>query len=76
MQNLGEGPATVTIDVTTDGVSVGRRPLTLQPGETRREVLGDLDAARSRFEARLTAEDPDALGPAFDDVAFAVVPPL
>ena len=76
VQNLGEQPATVTLDVTTDGVSVGRRPLTLQPGETRREVLGDLDAARSRFEARLSADDPAVLGPAFDDVAFAVVPPL
>ncbi|MCR9165136.1 MAG: vWA domain-containing protein [Nannocystaceae bacterium] len=76
VQNLGEQPATVTLDVTADGVSVGRRALTLAPGETRREVLSDLDAARSRFEARLSADDPAALGPRFDDVAFAVVPPL
>ncbi|MBV1859759.1 MAG: VWA domain-containing protein, partial [Nannocystaceae bacterium] len=76
VQNLGERPATITLDVTADGVSVGRRPLTLAPGETRREVLSDLDAARSRFEARLSAEDPSVLGPDFDDVAFAVVPPL
>ncbi len=76
VQNLGERAATVTLDVTADGVSVGRRPLTLAPGETRREVLSNLDAARSRFEARLSAEDPAALGPGFDDVAFAVVPPL
>lgn len=76
VQNLGDSPATVILDVTADGVSVGRRPLTLAPGESRREVLSDLDAARSRFEARLSAEDPALLGPTFDDVAFAVVPPL
>lgn len=76
VQNLGDNPATVTLDVTADGVSVGRRSLTLPPGETRREVLGGLDAARSRFEARLSADDPTTLGPNFDDVAFAVVPPL
>ena len=76
VQNLGDAPATVILDVTADGVSVGRRPLTLAPGETRREVLSDLDAARSRFEARLTADDPAVLGPDFDDVAYAVVPPL
>lgn len=76
VQNLGDDPATVSLDVTADGVSVGRRSITLPPGETRREVLGGLDAARSRFEARLSADDPGALGPSFDDVAFAVVPPL
>ncbi len=76
VQNLGDDPATVTLDVLADGVSVGRTPLTLGPGETRREVLSNLDAARSRFEASLSAEDPTTLGPSFDDVAFAVVPPL
>jgi len=76
VQNLGDVAASVTLDVLADGVSVGRRPITLAPGQTRREVLTDLDAARSRFEARLSAEDPAALGPDFDDVAFAVVPPL
>jgi hypothetical protein len=76
VQNLGDSQATITLDVTADGVSVGRRSLTLPPGETRREVLSDLDAARSRFEARLSADDPAVLGPDFDDIAFAVVPPL
>lgn len=76
VQNLGDSPATVTLDVTADGVSVGRRPLTLAAGETRREVLSGLDAARSRFEARLGADDPATLGPDFDDIAYAVVPPL
>ncbi|MGH1342239.1 MAG: VWA domain-containing protein [Nannocystales bacterium] len=76
VQNLGDSVATITLDVTADGVSVGRRPLTLAPGETKREVLSDLDAARSRFEARLSADEPEVLGPNFDDIAFAVVPPL
>ncbi len=76
VQNLGDAPATVTLDVLADGVSVGRTPLQLAPGETRREVLSELDAARSRFEATLSADDPAVLGPRFDDVAFAVVPPL
>ncbi len=76
VQNLGDDAATVMLDVEAAGVSVGRRELSLGPGETRREVIRNLDAARSRFEARLSAGDPAVLGPGFDDVAFAVVPPL
>lgn len=76
VQNLGDETVTVTLDVAAEEVSVGRREFTLEAGEARREVISDLDAARSRFEARLSAQDPATLGPAFDDVAYAVVPPL
>jgi hypothetical protein len=78
VQNLGDEAASVVLDVEADGVSVGRRELTLAAGETRREVLGDLDAARTRFVARLSRpETPDAaVGLPEDDEAFAVVPPL
>ena len=82
VRNLGDAPAAVVLDVEAEGVSVGRRELQLSPGQVAREVLGDLDAARARLEARLQAPtDPPPgmstdLGPAFDDVAYAVVPPL
>lgn len=82
VRNLGDAPAAVDLDIEADGVSVGKRRLELAPGQVRREVVGDLDAARSRFEARLlTATDAAAglslgLGPEFDDIAYAVVPPL
>lgn len=82
VRNLGDTPAAVDLDIEADGVSVGKRRLELAAGQVRREVVGDLDAARSRFEARLlTATDAAAgldtqLGPEFDDVAYAVVPPL
>lgn len=82
VRNLGDQPAVVELDVEADGVSVGRRRLELAPGQSKREALADLDAARARFVARLNeiADPPPgfstALGPAFDDVAYAVVPPL
>lgn len=82
VRNLGDEPAAVWLDVEADGVSVGRRRLELQPGESRREALADLEAARARFVARLESVDDPAqgisndLGPAFDDIAYAVVPPL
>lgn len=82
VRNLGQAPAVVELDIEADGVSVGRRRIELAAGAARRESLADLDAARSRFVARLHAPD-DApagfstdLGPAFDDTAWAVVPPL
>jgi len=82
VKNLGDAPAVVELDVEADGVSVGRRRLELLPGQSKREALADLEAARARFVAHLrVVEDPPtgmstALGPAFDDVAYAVVPPL
>ena len=82
VRNLGDDPAVVELDVEAEGVSVGRRRLELQAGQVRREVLGDLDAARAQFVARLeSVADPapgfsSDLGPSFDDVAYAVVPPL
>lgn len=78
VQNLGDSAASVVLDVEADEVSVGRRELTLSAGETRREVLGDLDAARTRFVARLSRpETPGAaVGLPEDDEAYAVVPPL
>ncbi len=76
VQNLGDASATVTLDIEAEGVSVGRKELVLAPGEIRAEVISDLDAARSRFEARLNNGTKDSSGPRFDDVAYAVVPPL
>lgn len=82
VRNLGDSPAVVELDVQADGASVGKRRLELAPGQSKREALADLDAARARFVARLSeVGDPPAgfstaLGPAFDDVAYAVVPPL
>ncbi len=81
VRNFGREPAVVELDIAADGVSVGRRRIELAAGGARRESLPDLDAARSRFVARLHAAG-DApgfstdLGPAFDDTAWAVVPPL
>jgi hypothetical protein len=82
VRNLGDEPAAVVLEVEAEGVSVGRRALELEAGQVRREVLGDLDAARAQLIARLQPpEQPPAefstdLGPEFDDVAYAVVPPL
>jgi hypothetical protein len=81
VRNLGDDPAAVYLDVEAEGVSVGRRRLELAAGQKLREVLPDLDAARAQLVARLEPAD-DApgfstdLGPAFDDIAYAVVPPL
>ncbi|MCA9650649.1 MAG: VWA domain-containing protein [Myxococcales bacterium] len=81
VRNLGDTPAKVVLEVEADGAPVGRTTLRLEPGEHKREVLADLDAARSRFVARLMREDagpgePEPFGLSHDDVAYAVVPPL
>jgi hypothetical protein len=77
VHNLGDAAVDLVLDVEADGLSVGRVPLSLAPGERRSEVLRDLDAARTRLRATLSAgADPAALGPAGDDVAHAIVPPL
>ena len=79
VHNLGDVAAEVVLDVAADGLSVGRLPLTLGPGERRTEVLRDLDAARTRLLAQLSpgpGSTAAALGPERDDRAFAIVPPL
>ncbi|MCB9569368.1 MAG: hypothetical protein H6710_19495 [Myxococcales bacterium] len=83
MVYLGDAPASAILEVQADGLGIGRRELTLEPGESTRELLGELDAARARLVARLLPPpgvDPiaaaRALGPAEDDVAYAVIPPL
>lgn len=78
VRNLGDTPAKVVLEVEADDAPVGTRTLRLEPGQSTREVLAQLDAARSRFEARLTREDGSRvpLGLPHDDVAYAVVPPL
>lgn len=79
VHNLGDAPASVVLEVQADGLSVGRQALELAAGERRREVLRDVDAARTRLVASLSpgpGTDPAALGAADDDRAFAVVPPL
>lgn len=85
VENLGDEAISVELDVQADGVAVGTRELTLPAGASERVSLPDLDAARSRFVARLshaagatTNDDgsPRAVGLGQDDEAFAVVPPL
>ncbi|MCA9706978.1 MAG: VWA domain-containing protein [Myxococcales bacterium] len=78
VRNLGDTPAKVVLEIEADDAPVGARTLRLEPGQATREVLGQLDAARSRFVARLTREDgsSEPLGLPHDDVAYAVVPPL
>jgi hypothetical protein len=79
VHNLGDVAAEVVLEVAADGLSVGRLPLTLGPGERRTEVLRDLDAARTRLLAQLSpgpGSTAAALGPDRDDRAFAIVPPL
>ncbi len=77
--NLGDERASVILEVQADNLGIGRREMTLEPGESSREILSELDAARSRLEARLIAppgSDVGHLGPSDDDLAFAVIPPL
>ncbi|HEY8376413.1 MAG TPA: VWA domain-containing protein, partial [Nannocystis sp.] len=77
--NLGDVPARAVLAVEADGLVLARNPVELAPGERRRETLRDVDAARTRLVASLSLEpgaDPRVLGPADDDRAFAVVPPL
>ena len=79
VQNLGDAAVTVVLEVVADGLSVGRRELSLEPGERRSEVLRDLDAARTRLTAQLSpgpGTTAGSLGPASDDRAHAIVPPL
>lgn len=79
VHNLGDAAADVVLDVVADGLSVGRRALTLAPGERRTEVLRDLDAARTRLIADLSpgpGAAAAAFGPRRDDRAHAIVPPL
>lgn len=85
VENLGDTAISVRLDVQADGVPVGQRELALPAGASERVSLADLDAARSRFVARLshaagttTNDDgtPRAVGLAQDDEAYAVVPPL
>jgi hypothetical protein len=78
VRNLGDTPAKVVLEVEADDAPVGKTTLWLEPGQSKREVLAQLDAARSRFVARLVREDGDdaPLGLPHDDEAYAVVPPL
>jgi hypothetical protein len=81
VQNLGSEATSFELQVSADALPVGTKLIELGPGERRREVLPKLEAARERLVAKLVAnaEDPRsaaALGPAIDDEAWAVVPPL
>lgn len=81
VQNLGEQSARFELRVTADGLPVGGKPLELAAGQRLREVLPKLEAARERLVAELVPlpDDPDSaksLGPAIDDRAYAVIPPL
>jgi hypothetical protein len=79
--NLGEEPARVRLRVEADGLDIGTVELDLAPGARERQIIPGLDAARDRLVARLEPirGDKDGrrrLGPALDDIAWAVVPPL
>jgi hypothetical protein len=81
VHNLGREPASVLLDVEADGLSVGKTQMELQPDERKREVLANLDAARTQLVARLEPGETDdtggtVLGPGEDDLAYAVIPPL
>jgi len=86
VQNLGDNPVALTLDIAADGVSVGKNTLVLQPGERKSSTIRDVDAARTKLVARLlptegTTLDPSdptrgGLGPKDDDIAYAIVPPL
>lgn len=81
VENLGDTPVKVVLEVEADDAPVGSSTLWLEPGQSKREVLAQLDAARSRFVARLRRDDGDPAGKAplglpHDDEAYAVVPPL
>ncbi|KIG12348.1 hypothetical protein DB30_01580 [Enhygromyxa salina] len=81
VQNLGTTPARFELRVTADELPVGGKQLELAPGARVREVLPKLEAARERLVAELVALPGDAesaksLGPAIDDRAYAVIPPL
>ncbi|MFV8753927.1 vWA domain-containing protein [Nannocystaceae bacterium ST9] len=81
VQNLGSKPASFELRVSADNLPVGTKLLELAAGERRREVLPKLEAARETLVAQLAPnpEDPSSagsLGPAIDDRAWAVVPPL
>ena len=77
VHNLSDQPRDVQLVVEADGVPVARERMTLAPWQATRQVLPDLDALRGRLTARVTGADGARLpGPTFDDVAYAVVPPL
>lgn len=78
VRNLGDTPATVVLEIEADDAPVGTATLQIEPGAAKRQVLSDLDAARSRFVARIrpAREDGSSLGLPHDDEAYAVVPPL
>lgn len=78
VHNWGDEAATFDVDIEADGVSLVRRRVELAPGEVRRDILADVDAARAHLVARLrpTVEPAPLAGPTFDDVAHAVIPPL
>lgn len=81
VQNLGAQTAAFELRVTADGLPVGGKKLELAAGQRLREVLPKLEAARERLVAELVPLEGDqdsakALGPAIDDKAYAVIPPL
>ena len=80
VRNLGPSQAHVVLDIEADGVRLGGKTLQLAPGAHAREILGNVDAARTRLVARLRPDparpDDSHVGPEHDDVAYAVVPPL
>lgn len=78
VRNLGDTPITAVLEIEADDAPMGTATLQLAPGESKRQVLADLDAARSRFIARIRPENAEStvFGLPHDDVAYAVVPPL
>jgi hypothetical protein len=82
VQNFGDRPTSIAVDIAAGSTTVERVRLELGPGERRRHELPNVFAADVRLEARLLTADGRPLADsgeddlALDDAAYAVVPPL
>jgi len=74
VQNFGDKPASVAVDISAGDATVERVRLDLAPGERRRHELPNVFAPDAKLQAKLLPPADDEL--ALDDVAYAVVPPL
>lgn len=77
VHNLGDTPAKARLRIAADGIEIGSVEMELAPGASQRKIVERLDAARDELTAKLEGVgDAGSLGPAIDDEAWAVVPPL
>ncbi len=79
IHNFGDEVAFVMLVVRSADVTLARRPISIAPGTSQREIVPNIESAHARLEATIEApseNDVARLGPAIDDTAYAVVPPL